>query len=89
MNKRMKKKYLLSALEKRVAELERKNAGLLALVALLEEAQKETVSRLNLLEEQVSKNAEATNKNFDELRAENIKLRKEIERLKKPWFKRK
>lgn len=89
MNKRMKKKHVLPLLEKKVAESERKNAELLGRVTLFEEAQKQTVSRVGQLEEQVSKNAEATNENFDELRAENMKLRKEIERLKKPWFKRK
>ncbi|MEX5397208.1 hypothetical protein ABPH35_02255 [Streptococcus sp. ZJ93] len=89
MNKRMKKKQLLPLLEKRVAELTIKNAGLLAQVTVLEAMQKRIVSHVERLEEQVSKNVEATNKNFDELRAENIKLRKEIDKLKKPWFKRK
>ncbi|MER0122419.1 hypothetical protein ABQH43_01625 [Streptococcus sp. ZJ100] len=62
MNKRMKKKQLLSLLEKRVAELIVKNAGLSAQVTLLKAMQER-------LEEQVSKNVEATNENFEELRA--------------------
>ncbi|MGT2800851.1 hypothetical protein Javan290_0030 [Streptococcus phage Javan290] len=70
MNKRMKKKWLILLLEKRVADLERKNAGLLDQVTLLTEAQVHTMSRVERLEEQVSKNAEGTNKNFEELRAE-------------------
>ncbi|MGT2800823.1 hypothetical protein [Streptococcus marmotae] len=96
MNKRMKKKYLLSFLEKRVADLERKNAGLLAQVILLEEVQKQMVSRVEQLEERVSKNAEGTNKELDHFRevtkmlSDNQDfLQNEMKRMKKPWFKRK
>ncbi|MTB64088.1 hypothetical protein GGG87_03605 [Streptococcus sp. zg-86] len=96
MNKRMKKKYLLPALEKRVAELERKNAELLARQTLLEAAQKQMVSRAERLEVQVSKNAEGTNKELDHFRevtkmlSDNQDfLQNEMKRMKKPWYKRK
>ncbi|WP_160463202.1 hypothetical protein [Streptococcus zhangguiae] len=92
----MKKKYLLPALEKRVAELERKNAELLARQTLLEAAQKQMVSRAERLEVQVSKNAEGTNKELDHFRevtkmlSDNQDfLQNEMKRMKKPWYKRK